>query len=168
MKIAQTFSILIWANATRGTQQGHALFARVTVNGRRAEISLKRKVDPARWNASSGQLKGSGSEARALNNFLAEVKAELYSIYHQMLSQEEFISAEAIKRRFTGQEKPRKTVLQAIRWHNEEVRKKIGTDFVKATATESVPHFVAFKIRDFQLLSLSCWNVGNSSVALAD
>ena len=40
-------------------------------------------------------------------------------------------------------------------------------DKVKQEVTESSPEFIAFKIKAFHLLSLSCWNVGNSRAALA-
>jgi hypothetical protein len=45
MKFTQTFSILIWANKSKADQTGMLpLYARVTVDGKRAEISPKRKV----------------------------------------------------------------------------------------------------------------------------
>jgi hypothetical protein len=46
MKTTQTFSILFWANKAKSTSDGLPLFARITIDGKRAEISLKRKVDP--------------------------------------------------------------------------------------------------------------------------
>ena len=57
MKTTQTFSILIWANKTKATTDGLPLFARVTVDGRRAEISLKRKVNPDYWDAKAAYLR---------------------------------------------------------------------------------------------------------------
>ncbi|MEM0942278.1 MAG: Arm DNA-binding domain-containing protein [Bacteroidota bacterium] len=56
MKTTQTFSILIWANKAKATQAGLPLFARITVDGRRAEVSLKRKVAPDRWDYKPGKV----------------------------------------------------------------------------------------------------------------
>lgn len=136
MNFHQTFSILIWANKARSSSKGYPLYARVTVNGKRAEISLKRKVDLNRWDVTSGQMRGNSIEAKQINHFIQKVKADLYQIYHQMSLQNEFISAESIKLRFTGEELPHKTILQTIRIHNEELERRIGTDVVKATWTK--------------------------------
>lgn len=57
MKQAQTFSILIWANKMQG-QSGtmkRSLYARVTVNAKRSEISLKRQVDESQWDTVAGK-----------------------------------------------------------------------------------------------------------------
>lgn len=120
MKSTQTFSILIWANKARASAKGQSLYARVTVNGRRAEISLKRKADADRWDAANDRMRGNTMEAKTLNLYLQQVKAELYQIYNQMAARNEFITAEAIKLRYTGEETPQKTILQTIQIHNEE------------------------------------------------
>ncbi len=74
IKPTQTFSILIWANKAKADAAGlRPLFARVTIDGRRAEISLKKKVDPARWNPDAGFMKGSSGEARVVNQYINQV-----------------------------------------------------------------------------------------------
>ncbi len=133
MKTTQTFSILIWANKSKASKSGLPLYARVTVNGKRAEISLKRNVDPEKWDFSKGKLKGNTVEARSINNYIQEIKSELYKIYHHMASMEQFITADLIKKKFTGEEAPRKTILEIIKFHNEEMKRSIGFDVVRAT-----------------------------------
>jgi hypothetical protein len=120
IKFTQTFSILIWANKAKADHTGLLpLYARVTVDGKRAEVSLKRKVYPTKWNAGTGQLKGSTEEARLVNNYLSQVKAELFKLYNQMQLNEEYITADAIKLRFTGGQQERKTLLEVLGYHNQ-------------------------------------------------
>ena len=45
MKTSNTFSILIWINTSRIKDDQVKLYARVTVNQKRLNISLKRNVD---------------------------------------------------------------------------------------------------------------------------
>jgi len=136
MKTTQTFSILIWANKAKATKTGLPLFARVTIDGRRAEISLKRKVPINKWDSKSGKAHGNSREARELNHYIQEVKSELYRLYHQMASMEEFLSAESIKLRYTGKETPRKSLLQVIEIHNTEMERKVGSEVSKSTLTK--------------------------------
>lgn len=133
MKITQTFSILIWANKAKATNDGLPLFARITVDGKRAEISLKRKVDPNNWNAKTGQLDGKGEEVRATNNYITQIKSEILKIYNQMQMFDEFITAEAIKVRFTGEKEEKRTILQVFDYHNEQMERVVNIDVVPAT-----------------------------------
>lgn len=55
------------------------LYVRVTVDGKRAEISLKKKLSLKKWDARSGFMKGSGDEVRITNRYINEVMT--YSKY---------------------------------------------------------------------------------------
>lgn len=45
MKSSHTFTILFWINKSRIVDCKAELFARVTVNGRRTNLGLKRKIE---------------------------------------------------------------------------------------------------------------------------
>jgi hypothetical protein len=109
MKTTQTFSILIWANKAKTTDEGLPIFARVPIDGKRAEISIKKKVLPEKWDAKAGLAKGNSEEARTINNYISQVKAELFKIFNQMQVLEEDITAETLKLKFTGVKEERKS-----------------------------------------------------------
>ncbi len=73
MKSAQTFSILIWASKMKGSHGSlkRMLYARVTVNSKRIEISLKREVDESQWDTVAGVVKGRTPQARDLNIYIS-------------------------------------------------------------------------------------------------
>jgi site-specific recombinase XerD len=133
MKTTQTFSILIWANKAKETKDGLPLFARVTIDGRRAEISIKKKVPAGKWDAKSGLMTGSDESAKLVNNYIAQVKAELFKIYNQMQILEEHITAENIRLRFTGVKEEIKSLLQVVDYHNSQMSRMVGVDVVKIT-----------------------------------
>ncbi len=85
MKITQIFSILIWANKAKATNDGLLLFARSTVDGKRAEISLKLKVYPNNWDAKAGCLNDKGEDAKATNNLSNKVDGLLGLAYKHLL-----------------------------------------------------------------------------------
>lgn len=133
MKTTQTFSVLIWANKAKETKDGLPLFARVTVDGKRIEISLKKKVPSDLWDGKAGVVTGSGENVKFLNNYIAQVKAELFKIFNKMEILEEHITAEAIKLRFTGEKEEVKTLLQVVQYHNNQMAQRLGIDFVQGT-----------------------------------
>lgn len=156
MKSSQSFSVLIWANKARMSKGELPLFARITVEGKRAEIALNRRVNPNHWNPKTGYL-DSGSEAKTVNAFIDQVKAKLFRIYTKMQTLEEFITAEAIKLEFTGSKEERKTLLKVFEYHNTQMEKMVGIDVVKATLVKfntiksKVESFIKFQYKKSDL-----------------
>jgi len=137
MKNSNSFSILIWTSKAKADSNGQIpLYARVTVMGKRAEISLKKKVNPKKWDAKSGFMKGSGDDVRTVNNYINQVTNEIFRIYSDLQSTGEFISADDIKNKFTGQAVVRRTLLEVFDEHNKDVESLVGKDYVKATLTK--------------------------------
>ena len=56
MKTTSTFSILFWADLARAKNNQASIYARITVNGKRATLSLKRKVSVCNWDAHKGRV----------------------------------------------------------------------------------------------------------------
>ncbi len=78
MKNTNTFSVLFWLKLANAKNGKAPLYARITVNGRRAELSLKRKLLVSNWDANKNRLKGLSDETKIFNNYLEQVHAKLY------------------------------------------------------------------------------------------
>ena len=61
-----------------GSSERAPIYIRITVAGKRAEISTKRSIDPAKWNAAKNAMKGSSDEAKELNSYLQTIKMKVY------------------------------------------------------------------------------------------
>ena len=46
------------------------IYMRITVNGKRADMSAGRDCDPTKWNSKAGRASGTKEEIKALNNYL--------------------------------------------------------------------------------------------------
>ncbi|MDB2462641.1 Arm DNA-binding domain-containing protein, partial [Algibacter sp.] len=63
-------SILFYPKGDSLNKNGKtSIYLRITVNGKRCEISIKRKIDSTRWNSISGTLNGNSEEAYQLNRY---------------------------------------------------------------------------------------------------
>lgn len=129
MKTSNTFSILIWINASRAKNNEAELFARVTVNQKRANISLKRKININSWDKSKSRLKGNSENARRENQYIEQVKAKLHKIHIDLINQEKLITAKLIKSNFLGEGENHKTLNEIIEYHSN----KMKTSFAKGT-----------------------------------
>lgn len=137
MKNSQSFSILIWANKAKTDNKGYVpLYARVTVNGKRAEISLKKKINPAKWDVQNGFMRGSTEETRAVNKHIGDVKNEIWCIYTEKQKEDTGFTAEDIKHKYTGQDDIHYSLLEVFDRHNKEMEALVGKDVVAATLTK--------------------------------
>jgi hypothetical protein len=68
MRNNSTLSVLIFTREINYNPEKLTIYARITVDGRRAEISLKRNTSVNVWDVSKGRVIGTTQKARMLNN----------------------------------------------------------------------------------------------------
>ncbi|MBT1712028.1 site-specific integrase [Fulvivirgaceae bacterium PWU5] len=128
MKRKQTFSILVWAYRGKNKESQATLYARVTVNGKRAEISLGRKVTLDQWDESACKVNGNTAEAEQLNEFLDIAKAELHQIRLMLKATGEEVTAVAIKNKYLGVEEEKKSLLEVFKAYNATEKELIDKE----------------------------------------
>ena len=84
MKHNQTFSILVWAYRRKPSDDEAILYARVTVAGKRAEISLSRRINITAWDEKNSIVRPECKDAEELNEFLDITKGEIRQCYYQL------------------------------------------------------------------------------------
>lgn len=84
MRSTTTFSILFWIYAKRIRNNQAPLYARITVDGKRLNISLKRRADVQLWNPKKQRKKGTSRNARDLKQYLDEVHSKLFQCYQEL------------------------------------------------------------------------------------
>lgn len=124
METMQTFGIQFTTrkNKDKNTTKSLTIFARITVNSSRAEISLKQHLEPKDWDSLKGMARGKRPEIKKLNQFLDQVKTKLNNIYRELLVDGELPTATIIKNQFLGIDDQDKTLLAVFDYH-----KKIST-----------------------------------------
>ncbi len=130
---SQSMSILVWAKTHRAKQGKVPLSMRLTINGKRAEISAHREVSPAEWDPRSQIVTGRKEDAREINNHLAVMKTRVLASFSKLELNEKLVTPEMIKNDLLGiAEKPR-SLMQIIREHNKDVKTLIGKGYAKGT-----------------------------------
>lgn len=125
MKTNITFSILIWINSSRAKDNEAEIFARVTVNQRRVNISLKKKVNIDSWDKAKSRVKGTGQDARILNGYIEQSQAALFQAYQDLKAERKMITAEAVKSRFLGTDQQHYSLQNIIDYHNDNHAHKL-------------------------------------------
>ena len=131
MKSRSTFSLLFWANTSRIQNNEVPVYARITVNGKRVNISLKRRIMVSDWDATTGKAKGSKEQSRVFNKYLDQVRIMIYESYENLIREKKLITAQLIKARFLGEDEKHRTLLELFEYHNAVSEKKLHKDTMK-------------------------------------
>jgi site-specific recombinase XerD len=155
-----TFGVLFYLKKQKATAKGFApICARVTVNGKRTEISVKRSVLVSQWDAKKGLAKGSRKETVELNMFLDQFKAKIINTYQQMLLKENAIDGVAIRDKVLGSGQSGVTLISLIEYHNQEQVSKLAHGTMKNyyTTQRYISKFLNARYRrtDFPLSELN-------------
>lgn len=126
MRSTTTFSILFWIYAKRTKNNLAPLYARITVDKKKLNISLKRRIDINLWNPQKQRVKGTGKYSRGLNQYLDEVHSRLFQCYQELRADDSRITPQVIKSKFLGDEKVgHYTLKDIIEYHNNKMFHKL-------------------------------------------
>lgn len=83
-----TFSLLFYLRKSKANAMDFApIYLRITVNGKRAELSINRTVQTQKWDSARGRVKGNTSEVKSINSYIDIVRSKIYD-HHQNLFRE--------------------------------------------------------------------------------
>lgn len=128
------FSILFFIKKTKLLKNGEApICLRITVNGRRAEVQIKRSIETGKWNSNKECSTGKDNKALELNHFLETVRTKVLRIHRELEQDNKPITAEILKQRYYGEGEAPKMLLEVFKEHNNKCRELLGKDYVLGT-----------------------------------
>ena len=158
MKTSSTFSILFWADFSRAKNDQASIYARITVNGKRATISLKRKVLVSDWDVHKNRARGTNQKSRILNSYLDETYNHLFKCYRDLMNEHKLITAQVVKARYFGNDENNRSITDIINYHNEDMVNKLkwGTQKNYYTTQNYISKFLlkCYKTTDLYLREL--------------
>ncbi|WP_456461971.1 site-specific integrase [Lutibacter sp.] len=110
------------------------IYLRITVNGRRSEFSIKRKVSLDKWNSSSNRVRGFSKDAQEVNQYIDLITNKIYKIHQQFINEDKSFTAIDIRDAYLGKNENNKMLLEIFQHHNNQIEKLIGKDYASGTA----------------------------------
>jgi len=127
-------SLLIYIKRYKVTSEKKSpLYLRISLNGKRVEIALKRTISPDLWDNKRQCVKGRSPEAHSINEQIRVFKTRIHDIYVSFFEKGEFVSAEKLKNTFLGINTERKTIVQAFTFHNTKMFAQVGKEYALGT-----------------------------------
>ena len=130
-----TFSLLFYIRRDKTNKKGEApVFMRLTINGERADASIKRFIEPHAWNSAKGKANEKSRGGKDLNLYLDAISANILRIQRDLELDKKEVSAQIILNRYLGKEQSdRHTLMEVFRAHNEKCRALSGISLAPGT-----------------------------------
>ncbi len=125
MKTTNTFGIHFFIKRSKLKDGKVPIYARITVNKRVCEISVKQKIILSLWNHGKGLAKPSLPENLKLNSFLEQVRSQLVEYYQELVISKQVITPIAIKNKFLGIEQTDMTLIALADYHNTKMKETL-------------------------------------------
>jgi len=133
------------------------IYLRITVNGIRKDISVKRQWTSRRWNVEFGRAIGTEDDASELNAYLDVLLTKIYQIKRELIDSGKPVTAINIKNRFTGKDHDNHMILAEFKNHNIQMSALVGKEFAPSTlsryktAHDHTKNFIAWKYAEEDL-----------------
>lgn len=129
------FNLIFFLKRRKNHENGPVgIYVRITVGGRRAEITTGRSCEPEKWSVSAGKSTGKTEDSRTLNAYLSDIQTKIYEIHRQLIQKDEEITADIIRDKFLGKQENPVTLIGVFQEHNRKVEILVGREFAPGTA----------------------------------
>jgi hypothetical protein len=149
-----TFSLLSYIRKDKANKDGSVpVYLRITLDGRRAELSAKTFVDPLDWNKSKGRLKGTHAEARRLNRTIESFEHRAREIYNRLIEKGKILDADDIKNELLGSVHKQRTLVLSFSEYVVEIEAQVNIDFSPGTIKNwkvTLGHLKEFAVKKYR------------------
>ncbi|MBB6610832.1 site-specific integrase [Pontibacter sp. Tf4] len=132
--MSKRIRIIFYLKKSRNYTAGPVpIYLRITIAGKRAEISTSRECYPKGWNASAGRAIGTRETILSLNAYLDTLQQKIYEAHRQLLEQGKEATANQVKAAYLGKQEKACTLLEALQGHNQRVEALLGLEYSPST-----------------------------------
>lgn len=133
--MSHSLSLLFYIKKSKADEYGKAvIYLRITLNGRRAECSVHRKVKVDDWHSKTQRALGNSQNSQEINREISIITDKIYSIQHQFQREGKSYTALNLRDSYLGKDKSQKMLLEIFQDHNNKVDNLVGKDFAAGTA----------------------------------
>jgi site-specific recombinase XerD len=120
----KTFSLMFFIKRTKLLRNGNApIYMRITVNGRRAETSIKKSIDPVDWNEQKETANNNDSAGDDINETINQIRYQIYQIRRDLIDKNQPVTALSLLDAYLKpEEEENRMILQVYQEHNDNLK----------------------------------------------
>jgi len=127
-------SVLFYPKKSNINNNGEVpVHLRITVNGKRFEVSADHMVMPDQWIPGSNNVKGTKEEGRVLNTNLKNLETNVYKAINIIELSGKVVTLDALKAIIQGTTEKAHTLIGLFNYHNDRMKSLVGIDYANGT-----------------------------------
>lgn len=128
------FTVLFFLKKSKLLKNGEApICMRITINGKRAEVQIKRSIDVTKWNTQKECAIGREKKYQEINHYLDTIRTKILQIHRELEQDGKPITADIIKNIYYGEHSTPKMLLEVFQEHNSEYRELMNKEYAEGT-----------------------------------
>ncbi|WP_438973022.1 site-specific integrase [Polaribacter sp.] len=132
--MSKTFGLLFYLKKSKASASGTLpIYLRMTIDGKRTEISTKRTIEIKKWSVEANKAIGRTEDIRELNAYLDSLVSKVYQCQRDLIQDNKEVTTETLKNKFLGIEEKQVTLINLFKDHNKQVEKLIGNGYSAGT-----------------------------------
>ena len=125
------FTVLFFLKKSKLLKNGEApICMRITINGKRAEVQIKRSIDVTKWNTQKECAIGREKKYQEINHYLDTIRTKILQIHRELEQDGKPITADII---YYGEHSTPKMLLEVFQEHNSEYRELMNKEYAEGT-----------------------------------
>ncbi|MEO5942805.1 MAG: Arm DNA-binding domain-containing protein, partial [Ferruginibacter sp.] len=129
-----SFSVISFLRENKKKDDLHTpVYLRITVDGKRCEISTKTFTSKLLWNSAKGRVKGNSEETRAINHTIQSFETRARAVYSNLIEKGKVVTAEIIKNEILGFEEKVRTLYAFFVQTLSEMKEKLNNGYSAGT-----------------------------------
>mgnify|MGYP003641688417 CR=1 FL=1 len=102
----KTFGLLFYLKKSKVDAQGKCpIYLRITIDGKRTEISSKHTIETERWSIEANKATGRTEDIRELNAYLDSLTTKVYQSQRDLIQDNKLVTTETLKNKFRSEER---------------------------------------------------------------
>ncbi|WP_140487135.1 site-specific integrase [Flavobacterium sp. GSA192] len=162
-------SILFYAKKAKAAANGLVpIYTRITINGKRIELSTNRFVEISKWSTEAGKIKGNSEEARSINNHLDLLKSQIRDAEMELIHKKIALTTETIKSKLLGLDERARMLTPIFQDHNNKIKELVGKEYAPGTLeryTTSLKHTIEFMQWKYNVSDIDITKIDHAFIA---
>jgi len=135
------------------------IYMRVTISGRRFNVTTSRYVEPAKWSAIGEKMDCKTEENQEVNDYLAVLRNKAFTIQKKLMAVDKPVTIQEFSKQWYGVKEAGRMLIEIFKHHNQQVKDLVGRQYSHATwkryetSLEHTQHFMedTYKISDIDV-----------------
>lgn len=121
--------ILFWIFKSRINRSGQVpIIMRITLNGKRTELSTNLFIDPQIWDTHKQRIRGNTPIIKEYNNTISNLRTAAWNHYNNSERLGKNLSPEGVRDLMLNKNKPSYSLMEVFRTHIQNLEKRVGFD----------------------------------------